>query len=130
MTMCNFLAPCTSFRRHFTCFPESYNDLVIGFVDLHSEKHIKGKCHFICVCWILCHSNDVIAEGRPLGTKTMFSHFFSCGNVTGISATPQETNMSPKINSWKMHFNSPFFCRHVSLSGVYIIARVIREELL
>ena len=73
MTMCNFLAPCTSFKRHFTCFPESYNNLDIGFVDVHSERHIKRKCHLICVCWILCHSNDVIAKGTPLGTKTMFS---------------------------------------------------------
>ena len=46
------------------------------------------------------------------------------GNVTGISATPQKTNMSPNINGWKMHFNSPFCCRHLSFRGCFIIARV------
>ena len=29
----------------------------------------------------------------------------------------QKTNTSPKINGWKMHFNSPFFGRHVSFRG-------------
>lgn len=29
----------------------------------------------------------------------------------------QRTNMSPNINGWKIHFNSPFCCRHLSFQN-------------
>lgn len=53
-----------------------------------------------------------------------------CGNVAGISATPQKTNTSPNINGWKMHFNSPFCCRHLSFRGCISLQGSGCQELL